>query len=198
MYYQYFLPPLHPSLAKNGLPLEPEIVVPLVKEALGYTIQDLNPTEISDDTCRRFWFRGNSYPKAKKEAEKAKLKYTYDPERPYTMVYNIPMFIGDNRKKLITVCIEPKGLSPEGGDEHIIIQGAGFFNVPKKFSEDMLNEYDLRIESLVVTFEPDKMEVISPYGWHHHNVIIRDSILYKNLIIAMNNWAVAKKYEVSE
>jgi len=193
-YYPNFLPPLHPDLGNDGLPLEPEIVVPLVKDALGYTLQDLNPKEISDDTYRHFWLRDDDYLKTKKEADMAELKHSYDPERPYTMVYDIPIFVGVNWKDLMNVCIEPRELSPGCGDEHIIIQGPGCFNIPKLFSKEMLNEYNMQVERSDVPFEPEKMEVLCPYSWYHHNVRTRDSILYKNLIISMNNWAVAKKY----
>lgn len=198
MNYWNFLPPLHPDLAKNDLPLDPEIAVPLVKEALDYTLLDLNPKEISDDTYQHFWFRDTDYSDTKKEADNAELRYNYDRERQYIMVYDIPLFISDNYKDLAKICIEPRELSPGSGDEQIIVQGAGFFNVPKIFSEEMLNEYNLKIQKREVPFEPEKMEVFSPYSWYHHNVRTRDSILYKNLIITMNNWAVARKYGASE
>jgi hypothetical protein len=189
-YYLRYLPPLHPDLGKNGLPMEPELGVSLVKEALDFTLQDINPAEISKDTYPRFWFHDRNYPKAKEEVDKAKIKYDYDSKIPCLTVYEIPLDIE-------RVYIEPKAL--KGASMGAIrVNKPGSVNVPNRFSEEMLSEYGLEIRNKKVPFQPDKIEAYCPFTWYHHNVPVIDGVFYKNLIIAMNNWTVARKYGVLE
>ena len=89
------------------------------------------------------------------------------------------------------------GINPYGyhGDQGISINpeiAAPSFKVPErvKFTLELMREYEMTDSGLFL----GKRQIECPNGWYRHNLATINAIFYKNLVIALDNSVVRKKY----
>lgn len=168
------IPPYHPSMAEEGLPFE--YVPGVLEEALRNTNLDLE--EIAD----KINLRGNLLPPP---GEKR-----IQQEDSGISVSNLPL-IG-------RVWVGKKGINPynSSGDQGISIypsRAAPTFSVAKEivFPSELMAEYEMT-ETGLFTMKLQRIEC--KHGWYRHNLDELNAIFYRNLVIALDNEVVKKKY----
>src|SRR3989344_6910695 len=161
------LPPYHPSMA-NGF--DPELVVSVLEQAVADTIKDLY--EINNrhvDILKKM----SDWEIIRKEN--------------YILVVSFPISSGQ-------LVIENKRISPYGGDHNIFLGDTEHRRgivICGDISEKLKREYELTDERKL----PSGRKIIkSRYTWNYHNVCDTDKVLYKNLILEINNAVVRRKY----
>ena len=89
--------------------------------------------------------------------------------------------------------INPYGYN---GDQGISINpksAAPSFKVPAgvKFTPELMKEYEMKDEGVFL----GKRRIACPNGWYRHNLEDVNAIFYRNLVIALDNAVVKRRYE---
>lgn len=168
------IPPFHPDIVKNGIDLE--LALSVIGEAVENTLLDLpNYERLSDEKIPRDSGGKFNYGEIKKD--ETHLSF---PKFPFTG----------------GLVIEKNKISPHGGDYSLRIDKdeERSYTIPEgvPMSPKLLEEYQMEKG----TTSDGYFTVSGKTGWYRHNVSLDASVFYKNLIIALNNAIVKRKYAV--
>ncbi len=180
------LPPYHPDL-KDGL--NPELVLSVLEQGVSDFARDLR------EICEKIPHHSvlfDAY-RLKFNPQTGLVVPNWDviQERERTVVAPFPNNLGQ-------LCIEPDKISPYGGDHYIKIpvnenrkQSIWVGNTDVEIPDELMREYDLTDG---MRWLRGKKRFTCSYLWEHHNLNPFDRTLYKNLIIAIDNETVRRKY----
>jgi hypothetical protein len=177
-----YLPPYHPSMRERGI--DPDLAVSVLDEVLEETVRDLEG--VSEEMAEaRATIDGMT------RDEKGRIQYgqVSDEFAPEKQIKPFPilggLFIG---RRVICPCAWGEGRFIE--IPHQIKPTT--FGIPNDvvLPQGLMEEYEM--EDVGDYF--GSRGIRSPYGWEHHNVSGITRIFYKNLIIAIDNAVVGRKY----
>ncbi len=169
MIYSTILPPYHPSLKLDGL--DPRIVVAVLEEGVSDYIMDL-------DGINDKW----------KDSVKICPKFEVYEEHEGLVIKPFPTTWG-------TLFIDSKGMRPHYcGDHQMILdlERKDDIIISGDISEELQKEYELEMIGKTLS---GKNKFLSNHLWVYHNVPPIDRVLYKNIVIALNNETVRRKYQ---
>ena len=169
MIFSTIFPPYHPSLVGG---LDPRIVVAVLEEGVSDYIMDL-------DGINDKW----------KESVKVCPKFEVHEGLEGLVIKPFPTTWG-------TLFIDSNGMrmsSQYGSDHRMILdlERKDDIIISGDISEELQKEYEL--EMMGKTLD-GKNKFFSNHLWKYHNVHPLDRVLYKNIIIALNNEIVRRKY----
>lgn len=179
------IPPYHPTMDKKGIDMD--IAISVLDESLENTLKD-------------FEIAGEKIPRFKRLAdEMKKLAASGKPLHGEPIAYKNEH--GDGRimhpfPVAGTLCIENDRINTGHGDCHIIIhpnlkQTQFWFPIDAaNLTKEIMEEYEMREGASTQVHRIVKC----PYGWYSHNVWPELGILYKNLVITIDNEVVKRKY----
>ncbi len=182
------IPPYHPSMKKNGIDLE-LVTKDILDNSLEETVKDLEKIakqgiDVTDEL------------KSVVRDEKGRIIYgelkrvDFGIDKTDFGIHICPFPI------IKELGIKRNKISPYGGDKYISIPTKEAVHtsilVPKceKLSEELIEEYSLIQKGVHSSYK----HFSSPYGWSRHNTGYIQGIVYKNLVIAINNAVVKGKY----
>ncbi len=175
------LPPYHPSMQQEGIPYK--YVPSLMGAVIDSTLSELEAiAQESGSNLLTQWI-------AEANKENASRVFVMKKEEEGIYVEGIPFFN--------TVYVGKKTINPYGadGDQGLRLEGAhpNSFNVPEtvKFSSEVMREYEMIEEGESIW--KDK-RIACNYLFRRHNLETLNSIFYRNLIIALDNETIRKKY----
>lgn len=175
------IPPYHPSMLDEGI--DYRIASELVGEAIEAMTMDLE--QASRETRGWMPFGHELEQLARKDGKIHFSPQTFMREDD-VLIVNLPI-VG-------TVYVGKKEISPYGTGDGIRIQPniTNTYSVfEKDFTAEIMKEYGLENKTSSVC---GRRRFSSPYGWHRHNLSEINAIFYKNMVIALDNAAVRKKY----
>lgn len=167
------IPPPHPSWRETGLPFE--LVPSVLDTAVQETIRDLE--EVAPYISH-----------AQHLLEQERLKPHVQQDERGIHLIDVPL--------INSLRVDRKRISPYGGDHNISLNPGEVkvypFYIPKTVpvSDELRQEYNLQERPSSLRdrcFE-------CPNGWYRHNLYDVETIFYKNLVIALDNETVKRKY----
>lgn len=165
------LPPYYPSMFTKGI--STYLTLPVLNDAVLATIQEF--IEIGGETRHVDFLRSFS-------------GWTIDKKEDGLLITPFPTSAGQ-------LVVQSRQMSPFGDDHYVQIDDEkswGLVIIAGDISEEIMALYELKRES----FLPNKKSMCyCPNRWKYHNVCPTDRVLYKNLIIALDNEAVRREYE---
>lgn len=178
------VPPYHPSMVEDGIDFQS--LPPLLDEIVEAFIMDLE--EIAD---RREDIQQYLQRVIRDETGKVVYEHKIVSQNDFGITLDgVPIigrvYVGRDR-------INPSG---HNGDQGISIApgyNAPSFSVPESitFSPELMREYEM--EEGYISFS-HKKQIDSPHIWHRHNLADYNAILYKNLVIALDNAKIRSLY----
>ena len=178
------IPPYHPSMAVSGLHFE--LVPDLIYKAVEDAAADLE--EIKDKINYAQVILNDLV------KDRATGKVLFKPQIVKKDDFGIDL---DSIPIIDHIYVGRREINSYGfhGDQGITIDTKlcpSSFDVPKnvKFSPELISEYGMRKGNVFL----GRREIKCPYLWHRHNLDNWNAIFYKNLVIALNNKVVKRKY----
>jgi hypothetical protein len=170
---------------EDGIDLELAVSSPVLDKALEDAVKDL------EGIADKRYDAKSELEDIEKNPETGKIQYgqVFDKDRPGKFIAPFPII------DFQSLFIGRKEISPYGGDYCIKIDSRfrkSGFEVPESviFSEEMMKEYEMKDEGAAF----GRRRLRCPNCWRPHNVGPINRILYKNLIIAIDNEVVKRKY----
>jgi len=181
------IPPYHPSM-KKGIPLQ--LIPEIIEDVLNDTLADIKGV-IAQAPWHQYLLDDVVF---ETETGKVISRHRINQTSGRINLFDVPFIhnlYADNYAEKKTI----GNWSNIGADKIISIdstQGSGSFLVPKEvsFSKELMQEYEMQEKEEM--FGNKKM--ISPNRWETNNLRCIDSIFYKNLVIALDNAVVKRKY----
>ncbi len=168
------IPPFHPRIVEEGIDLD--MALSVIDESIENTKLDFAESSIRDVTESSSY----EYDKFASSYFEGKQRGIYSPKFPFT-------------KELF---IAPDRISPVGSDNYVRVDEKSpldsyYIPIEESFSSELMEEYKMS------EIRKNKNYSIVEYrkGWKSHNVDFRE-VFYKNLIIALDNAVVKKKYNL--
>jgi hypothetical protein len=161
----FSLPPYHPSMMKQGI--DTYLMPPVLDEAVLATIQDF--TGIGEMKHVEFL--------------RSIAEWNVIEKDDGLLIAPFPISFGQ-------LFVQSRKISPYGGDHYIEIdneRNLGLVTIEGDVSEEIKQVYELSRERILPS---EKKMFTCPYRWNYHNVFPTDRVLYKNLIISLDNAAV--------
>jgi len=169
----FSLPPYHPSMMEQGI--DTYLMPPVLNEAVLATIQDF--TEIGEMRHVEFL--------------RSIAEWNVIEKDDGLLIAPFPISFSQ-------LFVQSRKISPYRGDHYIEIdseRNRGLVIIEGDVSEEIKQVYELSKESILPS---GKKMFTCPYRWSYHNVFSTDRVLYKNLIISLDNAAVKRNQRDSQ
>jgi hypothetical protein len=180
------MPPMHPLLKENGIPIQDtELMILLVYNALKNTALDLVPySKSTAETIDAF-----SEDELRQGVNKCGLGYSEDPSfEHYVSFNNLPVWD--------RLTIKKRRIQQTASDNYIEMNNTprGAWMLPKtiKLPDELVEEYGLKMGGV----HPFFASVRCPYEYHFQNLTLVGEIFLGDFIIELDNYFVRQKYSL--
>ena len=180
------LPPYHPSMEKDGISLD--VAISVLDESIENTLKDF---EMAGEKMPHYKLLADGI-----RASSASGRSAHGKPVPYDNEYGggvqiVPFPIAGRLN------IEKDRINPGHGAQitiHPSIKQTAFlFPREATLPDELMEEYQMKDKGAVLSHR----SIRCPYGWYSHNVWPELRILYKNLVMAIDNEVVRRKYGVN-